>query len=91
MKVVKHKTTRLSSKVPKHDHPAVRGQVRQNTELSVLFLIITVEMKGCILASILSIIFFSMILKKATKDFDDEDGLYIRYHLDSSQFNFWWL
>ena len=28
-----------------------------------------------------------MMLKQATEDLDDDEGVYIRYHLDSSLFN----
>ena len=68
-------------------HKEQCGQVRYNNNLSELFPIINGVKQGCILALTLFTIFFSMMLEQATKDLDDDDGIYIRYCLDGNIFN----
>ncbi|KAL0159397.1 hypothetical protein M9458_043122, partial [Cirrhinus mrigala] len=58
-----------------------------NTDLSVPFPILNGIKQGCVLAPTLFTIFFSMMLKQALQDFDDDDAVYIRYRLDGSLFN----
>ena len=43
--------------------------------------------QGCVLALTFFSIFFGMMLKQATEDLDDDEGVYVRYHLDGSLFN----
>ena len=42
--------------------------------------------QGCVLAPTLFTIFFNMMLQRATEDLSDDDGIYIRYRTDGSQF-----
>ena len=63
------------------------GQVRLNGDLSEPFPISNGVKQGCVLAPTLFSIFFSMMLKQATEDLDDDEGVYIRYRLDGSLFN----
>ncbi|GFO35998.1 endonuclease-reverse transcriptase [Plakobranchus ocellatus] len=63
------------------------GQVRINGDLSEPFSISNGVKQGCVLASTLFSIFFSMMLKQANENCEDEDGIYIRYRLDGSLFN----
>ncbi|KAL0156964.1 hypothetical protein M9458_048210 [Cirrhinus mrigala] len=60
-------------------HEDQKGQVRLNTDLSVPFPILNGVKQGCVLAPTLFTIFFSMMLKQALQDFDDDDAVYIRY------------
>ena len=68
-------------------HEDQRGQVRLNSDLSEPFPIVNGVKQGCVLAPTLFSIFFSMMLKQATEDLDDDDAVYIRYRLDGSLFN----
>ena len=68
-------------------HEDQNGQIRLNSDLSQTFPIINGVKQGCVLAPTLFTIFFSMMLKQATEDLDDEDAVYIRYRLDGSLFN----
>ena len=68
-------------------HEDQRGQVRLNSDLSDSFPIVNGVKQGCVLAPTLITIFFSMMLKQATEDLDDEDAIYIRYRLDGNLFN----
>lgn len=43
--------------------------------------------QGCILVLILFSLDFSMMLSQATVDFDDKEGVYVRYSLECSLFN----
>lgn len=58
------------------------GQVRYTTDLSEPFQIVNGVKQGCVLAPTLFSIFFSMMRKRATKDLDENDGIYIRYRTD---------
>ena len=65
-------------------HENQRGQIRLNGDLSDPFPIVNGVKQGCVLAQT----FFSiMMLKQATVDLDDEDGVYARYHLEGSLYN----
>ena len=66
-------------------HEDQRGQVRNN-ELSEPFPILNRVKQGCVLAPTLFTIFFNMMLQRATEDLSDDDGIYIRYRTDGSQF-----
>ena len=68
-------------------HEDQRGQVRYITDLSEPFLLESGVKQGCVLAPTLFSIFFSMMLKRATKDLDENDSLYIWYRTDGSLFN----
>ncbi|XP_076045742.1 uncharacterized protein LOC143027984 [Oratosquilla oratoria] len=68
-------------------HENHRGQIRLNEDLSEPFPISNGVKQGCVLAPTLFSIFFSMTLKQATEDMDDEDGVYVRHRLDGSLFN----
>ncbi|RVE61997.1 hypothetical protein OJAV_G00176660 [Oryzias javanicus] len=68
-------------------HEGQRGQVRVNSDLSEPFPILNGVKQGCVLAPTLFSIFFSMMLKQATEDLDEDDSVYIRYRLDGSLFN----
>ena len=68
-------------------HEVQRGQVRLNSDLSESFPILNGVKQGCVLAPTLFTIFFSMMLKQALQDLDDDDAVYIRYRLDGSLFN----
>ena len=68
-------------------HENQRGQVRLNDDLSEPFPISSGVKQGCVLAPTLFSIFFSMMLKQATADLDDDEGVYVRYRLDGSLFN----
>ena len=68
-------------------HENQRGQVRLNSHLSEHFPISNGVKQGCVLAPTLFSIFFSMMLKQATEDLDDDEGVYVRYRLDGSLFN----
>ena len=64
-------------------HEDQYGQIRLNNEAFP----ITNGVKGLCSGSTLFSIFFSMMLKQATDNLEDEDFIYIRYHLDGSLFN----
>ena len=68
-------------------HENQRGQVRLNGDLSEPLPISNGVKQGCVLEPTLFSIFFSMMLKQATKDLDDDEGVYVRYDLDGSLFN----
>lgn len=68
-------------------HKDQRGQVRLDIDLSGPFPIINGMKQVCVLAPNLFSIFFSMTLKHATGDLDDDNAVYIHYHLDGSLFN----
>jgi len=68
-------------------HNDQHGQVRLNSDLSEPFPIVNGVKQGCVLAPTLFSIFFSMMLKQATEDLDDDEAVYIRYRLDGSLFN----
>ena len=68
-------------------HEDQTGQVRVNSDLSEPFPITNGVKQGCVLAPTLFSIFFSMMLRQATEDLDDEEAVYIRYRLDGSLFN----
>ena len=68
-------------------HENQRGQIRLNGDLSEPFTISNGVKQGCVLAPTLFSIFFSMMLKQATENLEDEDGVYVRYRLDGSLFN----
>ena len=68
-------------------HEDQRGQVRLKSDLSEPFPIVNGVKQGCVLAPTLFSIFFSMMLKQATKDLDDDDAVYIHYRLDGNLFN----
>ena len=68
-------------------HEKQHGQIRLNGDLLKLFPITIGVKQGCVLAPILFSILFSMVLKQATEDLDDEDGVYVRYRVDGSLFN----
>ena len=68
-------------------HEGQLGQIRLNNDLSEPFPIKNGVKQGCVLAPTLFSIFFSMMLKQATDDLDDEDFVYIRYRLDGNLFN----
>ena len=63
------------------------GQVRLNNDLSQPFQISNGVKQGCVLAPTLFSIFFSMMLKRAIKNLDVDDGTYIRFRMDGSLFN----
>ena len=68
-------------------HEDQLGKVGLNSDLSEPFPITNGVKQGCALVPTLFTIFFSMVLKPATEDLDDEDCDYIRYCLDGSLFN----
>ena len=68
-------------------HDDQRGQVRLNGDLSDPFAISNGVKQGCVLAPTLFSIFFSMMLRQATEDLNDDDSIYIRYRLDGNLFN----
>ena len=68
-------------------HDDQRGQVRLNGDLSEPFAISNGVKQGCVLAPSLFSIFFSMMLRQATEDLNDDDSIYIRYRLDGNIFN----
>ena len=68
-------------------HEDQHGQVRLNSDLSKPFPIANGVKQGCCLALTLFSILFSMMLKQAIRDLDDEDAVYIRYRFDGSPFN----
>ena len=68
-------------------HENQQGQIRLNGDLSETFPISNGVKQGCVLAPTLFSLFFSMMLKQANKDLDEEDGVYVRYRLDGSLFN----
>ena len=68
-------------------HEDQRGQVRLNSDLSEPFPIGNGVKQGCVLAPTRFSIFFSMMLKQATEDLDDDDAVYIRYRPDGCLFN----
>ena len=68
-------------------HDDQRGQVRLNGDLSEPFAISNGMKQGCVLAPTLFSIFFSMMLRQATEDLNDDDSIYIRYRLDGNLFN----
>ena len=68
-------------------HENQRGQVRLNGDLSEPFPISNSVKQGCVLAPTLFSIFFTMMLKQATADLEDDEGVYVRYRLNGSLFN----
>ena len=68
-------------------HENQLGQIRLNSDLSEPFPITNGVKQGCVLAPTLFSVFFSMMLKQATEDLEDEEFVYIRYRLDGSLFN----
>ena len=68
-------------------HDDQRGQVRLNGDLSEPFAISNGVKQGCVLAPTLFSIFFSMMLRQATEDVNDDDSIYIRYRIDGNLFN----
>ena len=68
-------------------HEDQYGQIRLNNDLSEPFPITNGVKQGCVLVPTLFSVFFSMMLKQATDDLEDEDFVYIRYRLDGSLFN----
>ena len=72
-------------------HEDQHGQIRLNSDLSEPFPVTNGVKQGCVLAPTLFSIFFSMMLKQATDDLEDEDFVYIRYRLNGSLFNLRWL
>ena len=68
-------------------HENQRGQVRLDGDLSEPFAISNSVKQGCVLAPTLFSIFFTMMLKQATADLDDDEGVYVRYRLNGSLFN----
>ena len=68
-------------------HENQRGQVRLNGDLSEPFPISNGVKQGCVMAPTLFSIFFTMMLKQATADLDDDKGVYVRYRLHGSLFN----
>ena len=67
-------------------HENQRGQVRLNGDLSEPFPISNGLKQGSVLAPTLFSILFSMMLKQATEDLDDDEGVYVRYRVDGSLF-----
>ena len=63
------------------------GQDRLKGDLSEPFLISSGVKQGHVLAQTLFSISFTVILKQATEDLDDDEGVYVRYCLDDSLFN----
>ena len=68
-------------------HEDQHGQIRLNGDPSDPFPIVNGVKQGCVLAQTFFSILFSMMLKQATVDLDDEDGVYARYHLEGSLYN----
>lgn len=68
-------------------HKNQRGQIRLNGDLSEPFPFSNGVEQDCVLAPILFSILFSMMLKQATVDLDDDEEVYVRYRLDGSLFN----
>lgn len=68
-------------------HEDQRGQIRLTGDLSEPFLISNSRKQVCVLAPTIFSFFFSTMLKQATEDLNDEEGVYVRYHLDGSLFN----
>ena len=64
-----------------------RSQIRLNGDLSEPFPISNSVKQGCVLATTLFSVLFSMMLKQATEDLDDDERMYVRYRLDGSLFN----
>ena len=68
-------------------HQDQKGMVRQGNDLSKPFVIQNGVKQGCVLAPTLFSLFFSVMLKNATSDLDDDEAVYIRYRLDGCLFN----
>ncbi|XP_071510462.1 uncharacterized protein [Diadema antillarum] len=68
-------------------HENQQGRVRYNSDFSEPFPIDNGVKQGCVLAPTLFTIFFSMMLKQAMEEFNNEDAVYIRYRTDGSLFN----
>ncbi|CAE1325327.1 unnamed protein product [Acanthosepion pharaonis] len=68
-------------------HEDQGGQVRHIVDFSESFSITNSVKQGCVLAATRFIFFFSMMIKQAMEDADDEDGVYIRYSFDGGLFN----
>jgi len=68
-------------------HEGQYGQVRLNENLSEPFPITNGVKQGCVLAPTLFSIFFSMMLKQAIADLEDDEFVYVRYRFDGSLFN----
>lgn len=68
-------------------HENQEGQVRLNGELSTPFPIRNGVKQGCVLAPTLFSLFFSSMLKQASKNLEDDEGVLLRYRTDGSLFN----
>ena len=68
-------------------HENQRGKVRLNGDLSEPFPISNSVKQGCVLAPTLFSVFFTMMLKQATTDLDEDEGVYVRYRLNGSLLN----
>ena len=68
-------------------HEDQQGQVRLNSDFSKPFPIVDGVKQDCVLATTMFSILFSMMLKQAMKDLDDEHAVYIRYRFNGSLFN----
>ena len=68
-------------------HEDQHSQIRLNGDPSDPFPIVNGVKQGCVLAQTFFSILFSMMVKQATVDLDDEDGVYARYHLEGSLYN----
>ena len=65
--------------VPQYDHPAAWRPARLSKvdhDLSKLFPLVNCVKQGCVLIQTLFSIIFSLMLKQAMKDLDNEDGVY---------------
>ena len=63
------------------------GKISLNGDLSEPFTITNGVKQGCFMTQALFSIFLSTMLKQATDDLDNEDGVYVRYRLDDNLFN----
>ena len=68
-------------------HMIQHVQIKHNGDLFEPFPITSDEKQGCVLATTLFSIFLSIMLKQASDDLDDEDGMYVNFRLDGSFFN----
>ena len=66
-------------------HEGQQGHVKHNGTLSDSFPISNGVKQGCVLASTLFSVFFSIMLREAKDDLPD--GIYIRFRTDGSVFN----
>ena len=67
-------------------HENQYDKIRLNGDMSEPFPITNGVKQGCVLATILFSIFFSMMLKQVIDDLDDEDGVHVKYRMDGSIF-----